>query len=65
MIGIEFRTVEYKGFHVSQSVYNCHVIILKDDKMVLHSACDKILTNDELCQMVDNYLLFVTEMTEQ
>jgi len=65
MIGIEVKTVEYKGFRVSQSVYNCHVIISKDDKMVLHSASDRILTNEELCQMVDDYLSFASEKMKQ
>lgn len=50
------RRIEHKGYVVLQDAYNHHVMILKDKKMVMHSQCDSKKNDDELREMVDNYL---------
>ena len=49
-------TVEYKGFVVSQSTFNWHVTIAKDEKIVMHSHCDKPKTEEELKEVVDTFI---------
>lgn len=52
--------VEYKGY-IAEQAYNNHVIILKDDKMILHASCDKKKTDDELKEMIDAFILLKQE----
>lgn len=47
--------IEYKGYEVRQ-VPNRHVWITKDSRLVLHAHCTKLMTDDELREMVDNYI---------
>lgn len=49
-------TVEYKGFVVSQSTFNWHIMIAKDGKTVLHTQCDKPKTEEELKEEVDTFI---------
>lgn len=52
--------IEYKGYKVGQAS-NHHVWITKDDRMVLHSQCNKPKTDDELRKMVDNYIEILSD----
>lgn len=47
--------ISYKGYEVGQAS-NHHIWISKDDRAVMHAQCDKKLTDDELKEMVDNYI---------
>ena len=51
--------MEYKGYKVEQAP-NYHVWVTKDGRMVLHAQCNKPKTDDELKEVVDNYI----ELTE-
>ena len=47
--------IKYKGYEVCQAS-NRHIWITKDGRMVLHSQCNKPKTDDELREIVDNYI---------
>lgn len=47
--------IEHKGYEVMQ-VANYHVWIGKDNKLVLHANFEEEKTDDELREMVDNYI---------
>ena len=49
-------TVEYKGFVVTQSTFNWHIMIFKDGKRVMHSNCDQPKTEEELKEAVDTFI---------
>ena len=51
------KKLVYKGFTVVQSPRNNHVMIGKDGKMVHHAAVEKKLSDRELRQMVDDYIV--------
>ena len=53
--------IEYKGYVVSQSDYNNHVMIIKDGHMVMHAQCTKKMTERELQKEVDMFLEIVKE----
>ncbi len=48
--------IEYKGYTITQDKLNWHVMITKNGRMVMHSQCNKLLSADELCSMVDDYI---------
>lgn len=52
------NVIKYKGYVISQSLYNYHVMITKDDKMVFHASINEKLTDDDLKNIVDFYLTF-------
>lgn len=56
--------IEYKGYVVSQSDYNNHVMILKDGHMVMHAQCTKKMTEKELQKDADMFLALVEESGE-
>lgn len=45
--------IEYKGYVVSQSEYNHHVMLSQDGHMVFHANTDKPMTEEELRQYAD------------
>lgn len=49
-------SIEYKGFVVTQSTYNWHIMVAKDGENVMHVRCDKPKKADELKEVVDTYL---------
>lgn len=51
-------TFEHKGYLLQQSSYNWHYMIfdLSTDKMVMHSQCERKLTEDEAKKSIDTYL---------
>jgi hypothetical protein len=54
--------LDYKGYRVSQSDYNNHVMIAKDGHMVMHASCTKKLSEKELQEEVDNYIALVAQL---
>ena len=50
--------IEYKGYEIIQS-YNYHVTIFQDGKKVFHAQCNKIFTDDELKNLVDEFFEIV------
>lgn len=52
--------IEYKGYVVSQSSYNHHVMIAKGEHVVYHASCTKRMSKNELRKMVDWYIDFIT-----
>lgn len=49
------KSVEYKGFRVTQDELSHHVMVAKDGEMVMHIPCTESKTEAELCEMVDFY----------
>ena len=49
--------IEYKGYVISQSNYNNHIMITKDNKMVMHIQATKKMTEEELKEALDLYYL--------
>lgn len=49
------KKIEHLGYTISQARNN-HVMICKDDEMVMHISCCKELTEDELKEKLDFYL---------
>lgn len=56
--------IEYKGYTIEQNVYNWHIVIRKNGRMVMHSQCNKPLSAEELCSIVDNYIESVKKCKE-
>lgn len=50
------RTVEYKGYTVSQAERNNHIMIVKDEKMIMHIPATEPKTSEQLKGYVDFYL---------
>lgn len=50
------RTVEYKGYTVSQAEINNHIMIVKDEKMIMHITATEPKTAERLKGYVDFYL---------
>jgi hypothetical protein len=48
--------MEYKGYIVTQSKFNNHIMICKDGSMVAHINCVKPMNEPELQEVVENYL---------
>ena len=48
--------IEYKGYTVSQSSYNHHIVIGKDGKRVMHIPATKEKSIEELKECVDMYI---------
>lgn len=61
-------TVTYRGVTASQAKNN-HVILARFDHMVMHVACDRELSEDELKCLIDDYFYikdgFFNERTEE
>ena len=58
------KVVEHRGFVIQQSEINNHFMIYKkideeELQWVMHSACTKPLTDDELKCKIDNYIELV------
>lgn len=51
--------IEYKGYIVTQSKYNNHIMICKDNKMVFHASQNKELNEEQLKEVVEFYLKLV------
>ena len=51
--------IKYKGYIIIQSSYNNHIMIIKDNKMVMHISTNKPYTKEELKELVDINLLLV------
>lgn len=49
--------IEYKGYKITQSEYNQHTMITKDDKMVFHAETTKPLNEQGLISVFNWYLL--------
>lgn len=50
--------VEHRGYFIQQSDYNNHIMIIKDERMVLHSQYEEKLTEKQLRGIVDGYLKY-------
>ena len=55
--------MKYKGYEVGQAPKH-HIWITKDGKRVMHSQCNKPLSEDGLKEVVDNYIEFMELMKE-
>lgn len=51
-------TIEYKGYTISQSGNN-HIMIMKDNRMVMHIAATEQKTAEQLREHVDFYLRMI------
>ena len=51
------RKVVHNGYTAVQSTRNNHIMIGKDGKMVYHAQCDHALTEAELREVIDDYLV--------
>lgn len=51
--------IEHKGYFVQQSSYNNHIMIIKDDRMVLHVNCTEKRTEQQLRGLVDGYIKYL------
>ena len=49
--------VEYKGYVIEQSKYNNHIMIFKDNKMVMHISATKKFSESELKSIVNFWLI--------
>ena len=52
--------ITIKGYTISQSRTNHHIMVVKDNRMVYHAQCDEPLSSEELTQ----YLRYVIKMVE-
>ncbi len=59
---VPIKKVEHKGYTVVQSPRNHHIMIGKGGKMVYHAQYDHPLTEDELKQRVDDYLVLMERL---
>ena len=59
---VPMKRVEHKGFTAVQSPRNHHVMIGKDGKRVYHAQYDHSLTEDELRQTIDDYLVLAERL---
>lgn len=59
---VPMKRVEHKGFTAVQSPRNHHVMIGKDGKRVYHAQYDHALTEDELRQTIDDYLVLAERL---
>lgn len=50
------KTLEYKGYTVSQAERNNHIMIVKDERMVMHIPVTEPKTAEQLKTYVDFYL---------
>ena len=50
--------IEYKGYVIQQSTYNNHIMIIKENRMVMHSQCSQKLNEKQLCDLVDEFVKF-------
>lgn len=55
----ERQPIKYKGYVISQSDYNHHVMISKDGHMVYHASCTKRMSKKGLRKMVEWYIDFI------
>ena len=55
------KTVRYKEYRITQSGYNLHTMIVKDNKMVYHAQTTEPLTRLELYRHLKRYLKFREE----
>ena len=49
------KKIEYKGYIISQADNN-HIMIIKDNQMVFHSSCTKLLNKEELKKEIDRFI---------
>lgn len=56
--------VQHRGYTAVQSPRNFHVMIEKNGHMVCHVHKDRLLTEAELRETVDNYLFIREEVLE-
>lgn len=60
------NSIEYKGFSLIQTPYNCHYRVFSDTgNMVMHSHADHMLTIDEACKAIDAYLNITGTIKEE
>ena len=57
------KVIKYKGYTVSQANNN-HIMICKDDKMLMHISCSNELTENELKEKL-NFYLYMTDTIEK
>lgn len=57
------KKIEHLGYTISQANNN-HIMICKDDAMVMHINCSKKLTEDELKEQLDFYF-YMTDTIEK
>lgn len=55
------RKVEHKGYEVVQTDFNNHLSVYKDGRRVMHVPCDTQKTDEELKQVVEDYLVLFSE----
>ena len=48
----------HKGEYTAVQSTNKHIMILKNDRMVMHSQCTEDKTEEELLNMIDSYIRF-------
>lgn len=51
--------IEHRGYFIQQSTYNNHIMIIKDDRMLLHASCTEKMTEKQLRGVVDGYIKFL------
>ena len=51
--------IEHKGYRIEQNDYNNHIMMCKDDRMVLHVNCTEKRTEQQLRGLVDGYIKFL------
>ena len=49
----ERKYMEYKGYTITQSTYNNHIMICKDGKMVSHINTSKKMSDEELMDLAE------------
>lgn len=50
--------IEHRGYLIEQATENNHIIIIKDDSIVLHISCTEKMTRLQLCGIVDGYIKY-------
>lgn len=58
------NSVTYRGVTASQAKNN-HVILVRYDQMVMHAACDRKLSEDELKCLIEDYFKLIDEFFKE
>ena len=57
MVIMMIKGLRHRGYSIKQTSTNKHYMIFdKNGNMVLHCACRKMLSTDELRNAIDNYI---------
>lgn len=48
--------INYKGYEITQSNYNNHVMICKNGKMIMHISATEKFTEEQLKMIIDFYI---------